>query len=319
MSKDLKKYQLIIGTEQLGGADWGNYDVSEVEKAIAHSIDIGFRTFDTAHVYGLGLAEKRLSEILGPYRYECSIITKVGLTWKGGNHRKRAKIIKNLDYGSMLNATESSLRNLRIDSIPILMAHWPDHHNDISNVVENLWRIKNKGLAKQIGLSNFDINEVCKIHSKMPIDCYQGPLSLLDLSKIEAYKKLTVCGIKVMTYGPIGYGLLSGKYYQHSVFPETDRRHRLKEFSGCLAIDNFRKADCVKSYSKKLGCTMPELSIAMLYRLGVSIDVIVGVKSISQLNENLGALHLKLPQSLVCRLLNALNSINCRESKVMGI
>ena len=72
--------KIIIGTEQLGGADWGKYNISHTESAIKYGLDIGVRSFDTAHVYGLGLSEKRLSKLMGGLRHECEIITKIGLT-----------------------------------------------------------------------------------------------------------------------------------------------------------------------------------------------------------------------------------------------
>jgi aryl-alcohol dehydrogenase-like predicted oxidoreductase len=301
---------LIIGTEQLGGTDWGEYDIPLVEKAISCALDLGVRSFDTAHIYGLGLAEKRLSNVLGHYRHECSIITKVGLSWGFSSDNKRANITKDLSYAAIRDATEESLRNLRLDKIPILLAHWPDNIHEIEEVVENLYRIQQDGLVQYIGLSNFNINEVLRIQPSMPIDCYQGPLNLLDLSNINAYKKLTLSGINVMSYGPLAHGLLTGKYNSNSVFLSSDRRHRMQEFSGELANVNFRKAEVIRTYSEKLGCTMTSLSIAMLYKLGFPVNIIVGVKNISQLDQNIEALSINIPDNILTSILSDFNSIN---------
>ena len=70
---------IVLGTEQLGGIDWGNYKISDVERGIRRALDLGINRYDTAHIYGLGNSEVRLGKILGSKRYEVEITTKIGL------------------------------------------------------------------------------------------------------------------------------------------------------------------------------------------------------------------------------------------------
>ena len=74
--------KICFGCEPLGGFNWGNVNLRQIEKAISISIDSGVNFFDTADVYGLGLSEKRLSRILGEKRHDMIIATKGGVSWK---------------------------------------------------------------------------------------------------------------------------------------------------------------------------------------------------------------------------------------------
>ena len=56
--------RLILGTEQMGGVDWGKYSLKECQKAFSYAIDLGLNKIDTANIYGLGVAEKSISKIL---------------------------------------------------------------------------------------------------------------------------------------------------------------------------------------------------------------------------------------------------------------
>jgi|APSaa5957512535_1039671.scaffolds.fasta_scaffold01407_1 aryl-alcohol dehydrogenase-like predicted oxidoreductase len=307
--------KIIIGTEQLGGADWGKYNISHTESAIKYGLDIGVRSFDTAHVYGLGLSEKRLSKLMGGLRHECEIITKIGLTWDDKSSSNRATVNKDLSYKSMLSDVQGSLKNLDIDQIPVLLAHWPDNHHSTEEVVENLYRLKEEGLINKIGLSNFNIEEILNIQNSIPIDFYQGSLSLLDFSKLELYKNMSEQGIDIMTYGPLHHGMLTGKYDVKSTFPKSDRRHRLSDFTGEKGRENYTKVDIVSRYAKMLECDIKAISIKMLYTLGVKTRIVIGVKNESQIRENLNSLDLYIPNSVASSLLTELSKFNCNPPK----
>jgi aryl-alcohol dehydrogenase-like predicted oxidoreductase len=146
---------IVLGTEQLGGVDWGNYKISDVEKGVRRALELGIKRYDTAHIYGLGNSEVRLGKILGSKRYEVEITTKIGLYSTGKKISGRYKIKKDLSFDKMLYQTEKSLKNMNLECVPILLAHWPDELNSTEQVMENLIKIRDKGLAKKIGLSNF--------------------------------------------------------------------------------------------------------------------------------------------------------------------
>ena len=69
--------KICFGCEALGGEDWGRFNLSELQEGIEKSIELGLNFFDTADVYGLGLSEERLSDILGPRRHDFILEQKV--------------------------------------------------------------------------------------------------------------------------------------------------------------------------------------------------------------------------------------------------
>jgi len=101
--------------------------------------------------------------------------------------------------------------------------------------------------------------------------------------------------------------MLTGKYRQESTFQESDRRHRLNGFMGNQGQTNFSKVDIVKTYSKMLGCNLKELAIRSLYMLGCDLRVIVGVKNKVQLQENINALNVNIPNEILESLIKDLS------------
>ena len=116
---------ICFGCEPLGGTDWGDINVGDIENAIHKALDLGINFFDTAGVYGLGLSEERLSKILGNRRNDVIIATKGGLTWKE-SQLDRSVVIKDSSPLAIKKDIECSLRRLRLETLPIFFVHWPD-------------------------------------------------------------------------------------------------------------------------------------------------------------------------------------------------
>ena len=122
------KYRLIPNTDlnlsvvgfgcwAAGGKWWGKDIRDEDSKAaISAAVDVGINWFDTAPLYGHGHADKVLVDALGPKRHDLVIATKVGVRWDGkGQHAQ-----SDLSPAHIRTDTESSLKRLKLDSIPLL-------------------------------------------------------------------------------------------------------------------------------------------------------------------------------------------------------
>ena len=79
--------EIYLGCEQLGGTDWGDYDIEETIKLSQSAIKLGFAGFDVADCYSLGLAEERLAKVIEKSNSRISFITKGGIRWKKKNGR----------------------------------------------------------------------------------------------------------------------------------------------------------------------------------------------------------------------------------------
>jgi len=287
--------RIAFGCEPLGGVDWGNYDISEVKKAISKSIDFGITTFDTADVYGLGASERELGITLGNDRHKAFIITKFGIRWERNSKSQRSNTFKDLEPIYMKTALENSLKRLRIEAIPMYLVHWPDNKTPINEVMECLEDLKVSGKILNYGISNFDLNSVNLISSNWPISCIQDSFNLIDYqNKIEIFKTARKRNLSTFAYGPLAQGLLTNKYSKDSIFPINDRRSRLANFKDKNWLRNTKIINMINSVSKKYSKTNSSTALRWVLDSGYVDCAIVGIKSINQLKENVRCLDWKL-------------------------
>ncbi len=287
---DLLLSKICFGCEALGGTDWGNVNIDDIDKAINCSIDLGVNFFDTADIYGLGLSEERLSSILGSRRHDLCVGTKGGVSWnlKDGN---RAKTKLNSSPNYIRSAVEASLKRLKLDRIPIYYIHWPDPDVDIGSTFECLWNLQEEGKIGTLGCSNFNAKQIAEAAQivrlsivQLPLNVLSGPLSA-DIN--------TVChdnDIKVVAYNVLASGLLTGKYHSLSKFNQNDRRSRMPMFIG----DEFKKAlnrvADIKLVADKLDITVGQYAINWVLSQKHVASAITGIKNEKQILHNLKGL-----------------------------
>lgn len=302
-----KIFRIILGTEQLGGIDWGDYSVKSAEKAFLHGLDRGVKTIDTANIYGLGSVEKKISKILGNNINKFNIITKIGISYVKTINKKRAETYKNLSYDSLKNNITSSLKNLKLETIDTCLAHWPDGKNSTEQVIHNLMKIKKEGYVKNIGLSNFNNEDVIKY--KKHISHFQTKFSILDKDKIKALKNNEKYNFTTSLYGILAHGLLSGKYTYNRNFKQNDRRYRLNDFSKIYINKNFYKINLVNDFAIKMNISAPSLVIYLTLKIFKKNKIIIGFKNIDQLNDLLNfediSLDLEKEKILIKKITNS--------------
>lgn len=279
--------KLCFGCEALGGTDWGDYSLNEIEYAIKESLNLGINFFDTAGVYGLGLSEKRLSKILGNKRKDVVIATKGGLSWVNKNDNIRSKVFKNSSRKALKEDVIKSLKRLDLDYLPIFYIHWPDLNTPFYESFDQLESMKKDGLIKYIGCSNFTLSQLQEITKFSTIEYLQIPLNIINLeSQREIMNFCQSMNIKVIAYNVLFSGLLSGKYNKNSTFESNDRRSRLKEFSKEKLEKNLADIQIHQVKAKKLNISLLQYSIKKILEEKCVQSTITGIKNISQLKEN---------------------------------
>ena len=282
---------LCFGCEPLGGSDWGVVNLNEIEAAIERSLELGINFFDTADVYGLGLSEKRLSKILKQRRFDLFIATKGGVAWqKRSNDRAFTSI--NLTPEYITEAVHSSLRRLRLDTLPLYYIHWPDVNVDMSKTFECLSKLQRQGKINHIGCSNFNIDQLNIATKSASIDFVQVPGNILNGYPENNFIKL--CNkfkIKIVAYNVLAAGLLTGKFTVNTKFPSSDRRSRLPLYEG---VEFKKQLNRIQEFKKiaeleKLSLSQYAIRSALEHE---NIDyVITGIKTSSQAEENISALN----------------------------
>ena len=277
---------MCFGCEPLGGNDWGDVNVNTIKNAIYKALDLGVNSFDTAGVYGLGLSETRLSKILGNHRRDVVIATKGGLSWNK-NDSGRNIIVKNSSPSAIRNDVESSLRRLKLETLPIFFVHWPDNNTPIEDTFIELLKLKNEGKIQSIGCSNFSAQQLNIACSVSQVDYIQVPLNILDGALDRNISEIcTKNKIKVIAYNVLLYGLLTGKFNYSSNFPKNDRRSRLLMFKGFNFINTIEKIDVLKLKAAEDNTSLTHYVINWALKQDNVSTVVTGIKNSKQVVDN---------------------------------
>ena len=281
-----------FGCEQLGETDWGDVDPRSVVNAVRRALELGITFFDTADVYGLGASERVLASALGDDRHAVVIATRFGVNWKSGPNGGRAKTYFDCSPNRLEDALEGSLRRLRIERIPLYLVHWPDPGTPLEATMNALAKAHRAGKIGEIGVSNFPVNLVRAANEMLRLSAVEVQYNLLDRT-VE--KDLVNCcqdlGLSLLAYGPLAQGLLTGKYRTNGGFKPTDRRSRLQHFQGPKWEKNLEATDRVCEVAARLKYkSSSQVALRWLLDNPTVTSVITGVKTASQIEENVGAL-----------------------------
>ena len=208
-----------LGTWPLAGIEWEPTDETEAIAAIQKAIDFGINLIDTAPFYGNGRSEEIVSKAIKACRQRVIIATKCGL------RRRRNNIVTDLKPKSIRKELENSLKRMGIDVIDLYQCHWPDPDTPIEDTMGEMLKMKAEGKIRYIGVSNFDTALLQRAQKAAPIVSNQVPYSLLN-REIEG-ELIPFCqeqGVGILAYGPLGGGILTGKYKEKPVFKTGDAR-----------------------------------------------------------------------------------------------
>ena len=166
----------------------------------------GIRAFDTAFSYS-GADSMLYSAMreMGVKRDEYEIWSKV------------------MPLPTLRKKVDVSRRRLGSDYFDILMLHWPTREDPLFSSLKTLESLKNEGITKEIGVSNFPLSLLSEIIKDFSISYHERPLSLIWNKEWEEEKKLP---INTIAYSPGGFGLLSGNYSPTN--PPKDERKTIK-------------------------------------------------------------------------------------------
>ncbi len=286
LSRRLSVTRLGFGGCPLGGHGWGeDFQATEGMDAVRRARDHGVTFFDTADVYGLGQSERLLSEALGTQRHDAVIATKFGVRWD-----EHGSTTKDLSLPYLRSALESSLRRLRLESIPLYYVHWPDHVTPIVDVIGELERCQEEGKIQAIGVSNFSAQQLEQACSVTQIAAVQFQCSLVDREQLQSLVPVArKHGVKLVAWGALAQGLLTGKFDGNASFAKGDRRHRYENFNGAKFEANLKVVDSVRSVAAKSGRSPAQVAIRWLLD-SQNIDVVLfGAKRPRQVDDNVGS------------------------------
>ncbi|CAG5080752.1 aldo/keto reductase [Parvicella tangerina] len=297
--------ELCLGTMTFG-TDWGwGSEKEEAKKIYDEFLKRGGNFFDTANIYTKGTAEKYLGEFIGTDREEMVIATKYSLSEAGegnqaGNHRK-----------NMMQSVEASLKRLNTDYIDLYYVHAWDYTVHPEELMRNLEYLVASGKVLSIGLSDTPAwimskcNTIAEQRGWTPFAATQVEYCLSERTaerEIMPCTKgfdMTFCG-----FGPLGAGLLSGKYLHESNEPrrmDVRRSHR-------LSPQNLELSRKLVELCQEWNLPATAVAIRWTMQQFKNSSPIFGARNLNQMQENMKALDFELSDEQMTKL-NAISAI----------
>jgi len=286
-----------IGLGCMGMSDfYGRADEATSIETIHRSIDLGVDFLDTADAYGPFTNERLVGKAVRGKRDRVVLATKFGNV--RGEDGSFLGVSGKPEY--LRKACDGSLQRLGVDHIDLYYQHRVDTEVPIEETVGAMADLVKAGKVRYLGLSEAAPGTIRKAHAVHPISALQTEYSLWSRDVEEAIlPTVRELGIGFVAYSPLGRGFLTGRFQRIEDLPPDDWRRNHPRFQGENFERNLRLVERVRQIAAEKRCTPSQLALAWLLARGPDIVPIPGTKKRKYLEENAGAVRVKLtPEDL---------------------
>jgi aryl-alcohol dehydrogenase-like predicted oxidoreductase len=259
------------------GGGMGAIDERDAVRTLHHAFDQGVTLVDTAEAY-------RSSE---------EVVGRALASWSGSRERIFiATKVRSDDLSArhIVEATEHSLQELRVERIDLLQAHGWDALHPIDETMRAFDHLVSSGKARYIGVSNFDVPQMESAWRALPFQTLQPRYNLLDRDVEAAI--LPYCqqkGIGVLAHSPLAKGLLTGRYQPGHLFARDDERAQMSRFQADRLSESLARTAPLSSWAQARGHTLLELAIAWVLSHPAVTVCLCGAKSPKQVDDHVRA------------------------------
>lgn len=279
--------EIGFGASTLGESVDGDVAISLVR----HAMSAGITYIDTAVTYNSGRSEELIGRAIEGHRDEVVIGTKVGLRAPGASDYSLG-----LSRRWIMQAIETSLRRLRTDHVDLYMAHRPDPTTPTDETLEAMDQLVRDGKVRYVGGSNYaawQMAQVQGISVRRGLArwvCAQNRWNLVDgIDDPTLLPASRALGFGIIPYQPLASGVLTGKYRRGEEPPTGTRAGDGARFRGEVTDARLAAVERLAPWAQARGKTTAEVGIAWLLSHDECSTVIVGSRSIEQVNDNVGA------------------------------
>lgn len=303
-----------LGSAPLGGL-FTPVSNADAEATVARAWSLGVRFFDTAPLYGFGLAERRLGAFLRQQKRESYVIsTKVGRLLRapdGGTaedeHYKgtpRERPVFDFSHDGVLRSVEESLGRLGLDHVDVLLVHDPDDHYDeaVTGAFRALQRLRSEGTVKAIGAGMNQSEMPVRFAEAVPVDCFllAGRYTLLDQGALDAL--FPVCAAKSI-------GILLGGIYNSGILanPHTSAKFNYEDADPVL-VARARELDAL---CRKHGTELKAAALQFCMAHPAVTVAVMGARNAAEVSDNMAMSQKAVPQAF-WQELRAKNLVDAR-------
>lgn len=285
-----------FGAWAIGGGGWefgwGPQEDDQSIAAIHHALEQGVNWIDTAAVYGFGHSEEIVGRALQGLSERPYVFTKASLLEGPGR-----RVLHSLKRDSILREAHASLQRLGVDAIDLYQIHWPIPDQDIEEGFAAFAELKEQGLVRHIGVSNFDVQQMRRVQQIAPVETLQPQYSLIERDVEQEILPFAEWeGIGVIVYSPMGSGLLTGRMTRERIagLPDDDWRKQDPRFDEPALSRNLEIVDRLTAVAGRHDTVPGAVAIAWTLRNPAVDGAIVGFRSPAQVDPLIDAAELDL-------------------------
>ena len=299
---------MTVGTRRLGSSDltvsaeglgcmgmsdfYGEHDDGSSIATVHRAIDLGVTFLDTSDAYGPHTNEELVGRAVADRRDRVTIATKFGIVRDPADPTSRGF---RGDAAYVRESCDGSLRRLGVDTIDLYYLHRTDPSVPIEETVGAMSDLVAAGKVRYLGLSEAAPDTLRRAGAVHPIAALQSEWSLWSRDvEAEVVPVARELGIGLVPYSPLGRGFLTGRITSLDDVAADDFRRLQPRFAEANMDRNLALVDAVRGLAAAKGCTPGQLALAWVLARGDDVVPIPGTKRVAYLEENVGALDVRL-------------------------
>lgn len=299
--------ELCLGAMTFGGKGFweviGQQGQEVVNNIVARSLDAGINFIDTANVYSFGESETLLGKALeGRPRDQVVLATKVR-----GRMNEDVNAV-GLSRYHIMNSVEDSLKRLNTDHIDLYQIHGFDPVTPLEETLRALDDLVRQGKVRYIGASNLAAWQLMKalgISERFGLSRFESLQAYYTIAGRDLEREIVPLvqdqQLGIMVWSPLAGGLLSGKFNRDGSSPDGSRRASF-DFPPVNKDRAFDSVDVMREIAAEIDSTVPRVALAWLLHQSAVTSVIIGAKTMEQLDDNLQAVQVSLSAEQLERL-----------------
>jgi aryl-alcohol dehydrogenase-like predicted oxidoreductase len=282
---------------------YGEGNEAESIATLHRALDLGVTFLDTADAYGPHTNEELVGRAIRDRRKEVFLATKFGLVHDSPDGQRRVDGTPK----HVREACAGSLARLGVETIDLYYLHRVDPATPVEETVRAMAELVDEGKVRYLGLSEVSPATLRRAHHVHPITAVQSEYSLWTRDPENGI--LSACrelGVGFVPFSPLGRGFLTGTIRSVAGLGEDDFRRTLPRFEPANFEKNLALVARVEALAAAKGCTPAQLALAWVLAQGEEIVPIPGTKRRARLEENVGAVTVRLSRDDLARINQAI-------------